>query len=62
MTLRLMMMHHNTKFGNQMFGGLENIIWANMDSLTLRFEVVWFFFMLCLKTLTGSKGKVIWEI
>ena len=29
------MMHHNTEFGNKMFGGLENI-WINIDILTLR--------------------------
>ena len=27
------MMHHNTKFGNKMLGGLENI-WANINLLT----------------------------
>ena len=31
-----MMMHHSTKFWNKMFGGLEDIIWANTDILTLR--------------------------
>ena len=36
MTLRLMMMHHNTKLGNKMFGGFEDIIWTNTDILTLR--------------------------
>ena len=35
MTLQLIMMHHNTKFGNQIFGGLEDIIWTNIDILTL---------------------------
>ena len=35
MTLRLVMMHHNTKFGEKMFGGLEDIIWTNIDILTL---------------------------
>ena len=35
MTLRLMMMHHNIKFGNKLFGGLEVIIWTNIDILTL---------------------------
>ena len=35
MTLWLMMMHHNAKFGNQMFGGLEDIIWTNIDILAL---------------------------
>ena len=28
-----MMMHHNTKFGNKMFVGLEGIIWTNTDIL-----------------------------
>ena len=35
MTVQLMMMHHNTKFDNKMFGGLEDIIWTNIDMLTL---------------------------
>ena len=35
MALRLMMMHHNIKFGNQMFGGLEDIIWTNIDMNTV---------------------------
>ena len=30
------MMHHNTKFGNKMPGGLEDIIWTNTYILTLR--------------------------
>ena len=30
-----MMMHYNTKFGNKMFGGLENIILTNVDTFTL---------------------------
>ena len=29
------MMHHNTKFGNKMFGGLEDTIWTNINILTL---------------------------
>ena len=29
-----MMMHHNTKSGNKMFDGLEDIIWTNIDILT----------------------------
>ena len=29
------MMHHNTKFGNKMFGGLEAIFWTNINILTL---------------------------
>ena len=38
MTLQLIMMHYNTEFGNKMFGGLENIIWINIDILTLRYD------------------------
>ena len=38
MTLQLIMMHHNTEFGSKMFGGLENIIWINIDILTLRYD------------------------
>ena len=29
------MMHHNTKFGNKMLGGLDNIIRANMNILII---------------------------
>ena len=29
------MMHHNTKFGNKMLGGLEDVIWTNINILTL---------------------------
>ena len=39
MTLQLMMMHYNTRFGNKMFGGLENIIWKNNDILTLNCDL-----------------------
>ena len=39
MTLQLIKMHHNTEFGNKMFGGLENIIWINIDILTLRCDL-----------------------
>ena len=35
MTLWLLMLHHNTKFGNKMFVSLEHIIWTNIDALTL---------------------------
>ena len=28
------MMHYNIKFGNNMFVGLEDIIWTNIDILT----------------------------
>ena len=31
MTLQLMMMHHNIKFGNKTHGDLEDIIWTNID-------------------------------
>ena len=37
--LRLMMIHHNTKFGNKMLGSLEDIICKNNDSLTLCFDL-----------------------
>ena len=33
------MMHHNTDFGSKMCGGLENIIWINIDTLTLRCDL-----------------------
>ena len=36
MTPQLIMMHHNTEFGDKMFGSLENIIWINIYILTLR--------------------------
>ena len=39
MTLHLIMMHHNTKFGYKMFGGLENIIWTNINILTLHCDL-----------------------
>ena len=39
MTLQLMMMHHNAKFGNKMFGALEDFIWINIDNLTLRCDL-----------------------
>ena len=39
MTLQLIMMHHNIEFGNKVFGGLENIIWINIDILTLRCDL-----------------------
>ena len=35
MTLRLIMMHHNTKSGNKMFRGLKGIMWTNIKVLTL---------------------------
>ena len=33
------MMHHNTMLGNKMFGGLEDIIWTNINILTLRCDL-----------------------
>ena len=39
MTLQPMMMHYNTEFGSKMCGGLENIIWINIDTLTLRCDL-----------------------
>ena len=30
---------HNTKFGNKMFNGLEDIIWTNIDILTLHCDL-----------------------
>ena len=39
MTLQPIMMHHNTEFGSKLFGGLENIIWINIDILTLRCDL-----------------------
>ena len=36
MTLQLIMMHHNTEFGYKMFSGLKNIIWINIENMTLR--------------------------
>ena len=38
-TLRLVMMHHSTKFGNKMFGGLEDIFWTNINILTLHCDL-----------------------
>ena len=65
--LRLKMMHHNTKFGNKMFGGLEDIIWINMDILTLHcdldlecsntiFHKTLWLMMMYHQTQFGSKG------
>ena len=39
MTLQLIMMHHNTEFGNKMFGGLENVIWININIFFQPFAV-----------------------
>ena len=39
MTLQPLMMNHNTKFGNKTFGGLEDIIWINIDILTLHCDL-----------------------
>ena len=35
MTLRLMILHLNTKFVNKMFVNIEDVIWTNTDILTL---------------------------
>ena len=35
MTSWLRMIHHDTKFGKKIFGGLEDIIWTNIEILTL---------------------------
>ena len=32
-------MHHKTKFRNKMLGGLEDIIWTNINILTLRSDL-----------------------
>ena len=34
-----MTMHHYTKFGNKMFGGVENNMWTNSEILTLRCDL-----------------------
>ena len=39
MTLKLMMVRHNTKFGNIMSGDLEGIIWIIIDILTLHCDL-----------------------
>ena len=33
------MTHHNTKFGNKMLGGLEDIIWTNINILNLHCDL-----------------------
>ena len=33
------MTHHNAKFGNKMCGGLEDIIWVNINILTLHCDL-----------------------
>ena len=35
-----MMIHHNTKFGNKMFVGLEDIIWTNIDILAFAVTLI----------------------
>ena len=35
MTVWLIMVHHKTKFGNKKLGSLEDIIWTNINILTL---------------------------
>ena len=39
MTLRLIIMHQSTKFGNKLFDGLEDIFWTNTDNLNLRCDL-----------------------
>ena len=39
MTLKLMMMHHNTKFSQKMFGTFEDIIWRNTYIRTLHCDL-----------------------
>ena len=39
MILWLIMIHHNAKFGNKMFGGLEDIIWTNSNIVTIRCDL-----------------------
>ena len=34
-----MMVHYNTKFGNKMFGVLEDITWTNIDIFTLHCDL-----------------------
>ena len=51
--LQLMMMHHNTKFGNKIFGSLEDIMWTNT-------EIYSFTVILTLKTANQSFRKTIW--
>ena len=57
MPLWLMMMHHNIKFGNQMFGGLEDIIWTNIDMNTViqSFHMALWFIIMYYQIKFGSK-------
>ena len=32
-------MYHDTKFGEKMFGGLEDIRWTNIDISTLHYDL-----------------------
>ena len=32
-------MHHNTNFGNKMFGSLEDNIWTKTDIFTLNYDL-----------------------
>ena len=48
MTFQLVLVHHNTKFGNKMFGDLEDTIWTNniltlAVTLTLNAAIHFFF-------------------
>ena len=60
MTLQLMMMHHNIKFGNKTFRSLKDLIWTNVNILTLHcdldlecshpfFSRVLLFFVVCVQ-------------
>ena len=37
--IQLTMMHHNTKFSNKLLGGLDDIIWTNINFLTLHCDL-----------------------
>ena len=50
-TLWLMMLHHNTKFGYKMFGGID-IIWTHIGILTRRYAEILLFFFFCSHCLT----------
>ena len=63
-----MIMHHNTKFGNKMYVGLEDIMWKNIDILTFAvtltlIEVINFFhrtlWLMMLHHLTKFGNKMI---
>ena len=37
--MTLIIMYSNTKFENKMFGGLEDIIWTNMNIVTIHCDL-----------------------